>query len=153
LPDPKFIFQRYSEGAQASQTNFNYSKVSFPFYKDCRIFCEGEWEGIIKRDGIAIINKNNRNNLQLLVFGLITAFDHNMAFSLIKVFGLIILVGNVGNMLATCCADTSMSASFPNIPFFFQHPFLPIWLFLRPPPKNVEGFISEYVDCKKGTFF
>ncbi len=63
------IFIPYSEGAQASQTNFNYSKISFPFYKYCRIFCEGEWEQIIKRDGIAIINKNNRNNIQLLVFG------------------------------------------------------------------------------------
>jgi hypothetical protein len=28
------------------------------------------------------------------------------------------LVGNVGNMLATCPADTSMSANFPDIPFF-----------------------------------
>jgi hypothetical protein len=84
----------YSEGSQASQTNFNYSKISFPFYKDCRIFCEGEWEQIIKRDGIAIINKNNRNNLQLLVFGIITAFGHNMAFSLITVFGLIMAFGH-----------------------------------------------------------
>jgi hypothetical protein len=39
------------------------------------------------------------------------------------------LVGNVGNMLATCCTDMSMSANFPNIPFFCRHPFLPIWPF------------------------
>jgi hypothetical protein len=31
-----------SKGARASQTNFIYSKISFHFCKDCRIFCEGE---------------------------------------------------------------------------------------------------------------
>jgi hypothetical protein len=39
------------------------------------------------------------------------------------------LVGNVGNMSATCCANTSMLANFPDIPFFCRHPFLPIWPF------------------------
>ncbi len=39
------------------------------------------------------------------------------------------LVGNVGNMLATCCADMSMLANFPDIPFFCRHPFLPFWPF------------------------
>ncbi len=39
------------------------------------------------------------------------------------------LVGNVGDMSATCRADTSMLADFPDIPFFCRHPFLPIWPF------------------------
>jgi hypothetical protein len=30
------------EGAQASQSNFNDSKISLHFRKDCRIFCEGD---------------------------------------------------------------------------------------------------------------
>ncbi len=34
-------------------------------------------------------------------------------------------------MSATCRADTSMSANFPDIPYFLRHPFLPIWLFPR----------------------
>jgi hypothetical protein len=33
-------------------------------------------------------------------------------------FGLLALVGNVGDMSATCRANTSMLANFPNIPFF-----------------------------------
>ena len=41
------------------------------------------------------------------------------------------LVGNVGDMLATCRADMSMLANFPDIPFFCRHPFLPIWPFPR----------------------
>jgi hypothetical protein len=41
------------------------------------------------------------------------------------------LVGSVGDMSAACCADTSMSANFPDIPFFSQHPFLPFWPFPR----------------------
>jgi hypothetical protein len=32
----------------------------------------------------------------------------------------------VGDMSATCRANTSMSANFPDIPFFCRHPFLPI---------------------------
>jgi hypothetical protein len=32
-------------------------------------------------------------------------------------------------MSATCRADTSMLANFPNIPFFCRHPFLPVWPF------------------------
>ncbi len=48
-----------------------------------------------------------------------------------SLFFLLPLVGNVGNMLATCRTDTSMSANFPDIPFFCRHPFLPIWLFPR----------------------
>jgi hypothetical protein len=34
----------YSEGAQASQNNFNDSKISLCFRKDCGIFCEVKWE-------------------------------------------------------------------------------------------------------------
>jgi hypothetical protein len=33
-----------SEGTRASPTKFNYSEISFHFCKNCRIFCEGEWE-------------------------------------------------------------------------------------------------------------
>jgi hypothetical protein len=36
-----------SEGVCASTNNFNDSKISLHFCKDCRIFCEGEWERII----------------------------------------------------------------------------------------------------------
>jgi hypothetical protein len=43
-----------------------YSKISLYFCKDCRIFCEGKWrKQIIKKDGKAIINAINRNNLPL----------------------------------------------------------------------------------------
>jgi hypothetical protein len=34
------------------------------------------------------------------------------------------LVGNVRDMSATCRTDTSMSANFPNIPFFLRTSFL-----------------------------
>jgi hypothetical protein len=82
----------YSEGAQASQNNFNDSKISLHFCKDYGIFCEGEWEQIIKRDGIAIINKNNKNNLQLLDIGLISFID----FGFNKINGFVGLVGLIG---------------------------------------------------------
>jgi hypothetical protein len=51
--------------------------------------------------------------------------------SIDKYLDLMILVGNVGDMSATCRADMSMSANFPDIPFFCRHPFLPIWQFPR----------------------
>jgi hypothetical protein len=77
-----------------------YSKISLHFCKDCRIFCEGEWKKrIIKKDGKAIINAINRNNLPLLAFGrnlafgLSMAFGRNLAFSLNLAFGLIMAFG------------------------------------------------------------
>jgi hypothetical protein len=91
-----------SEGVRASTNNFNESKISLHFRKDCGIFCEGEWEQIIKRDGIAIIHANNRNNSQLLVFGLIMAFSHNKLIELIGLLGLIRFVGHIGH---SCLVD------------------------------------------------
>jgi hypothetical protein len=77
-----------------------YSKISLHFCKDCRIFCEGEWrKRIIKKDGEAIINAMNRNNLPLLAFGrnfafgLSMAFGHNLAFGLNLAFSLIMAFG------------------------------------------------------------
>jgi hypothetical protein len=50
-----------SEGARASPTKSNYSKISFHFCKDCRIFCEGEWEWDVKDDGDAVIKQQSAN--------------------------------------------------------------------------------------------
>jgi hypothetical protein len=88
----------YSEGAQASQSNFNDSKISLHFRKDCGIFCEGEWEQIIKRDGIPIINKNNRNNLQVSDIGLIGLinFGHITINSFVGLVGLLGFIGHIG---------------------------------------------------------
>jgi hypothetical protein len=87
----------YSEGAQASQNNFNDSKISLHFRKDCGIFCEGEWEQIIKRDGIAIINKNKRNNLQLSDISLIglTTFGLLTINGFVGLVGLIDFIGHI----------------------------------------------------------
>ena len=46
-----------SEGARASPTNFNYSKISFHFCKDCRLFCEEEWEWNVKDCGKAVVKR------------------------------------------------------------------------------------------------
>ena len=46
-----------SEGARASPTNFNYSKISFHFCKDCRLFCDGEWEWGVKDGGKAVVKR------------------------------------------------------------------------------------------------
>jgi hypothetical protein len=50
---------KYSERAQASQTNFNDSKIFLHFRKDCWIFCEEELEQIIKNDTKTTINVDN----------------------------------------------------------------------------------------------
>ncbi len=56
---------------------------------------------------------------------------HSWTVVLSNISCLMCLVGNVCDMLATCRADTSMSANFSDIPFFCRHPFLPIWPFPR----------------------
>ena len=38
-----------------SRNMFIVSKISFHFCKDCRIFCEGEWEWDVKDDGKAVV--------------------------------------------------------------------------------------------------
>jgi hypothetical protein len=98
-----------SERVSASTNNFNDSKISLHFRKDCRIYCEGEWEQIIKKDGIAIINANNRNNLQSSVFGLIMAFGHNKLIELIGFFSLIGFVGRIGR---SCLVDIFHAIGF-----------------------------------------
>jgi hypothetical protein len=69
------------------------SETSFYFYKDCKIFCEGEWECKV------IINTNDGNNnnyteaVELTIIGLVDhnlAFYRNMAFGLTLAFGLTI---------------------------------------------------------------
>ena len=51
-----------SEGARASSTEFNYSKISFHFCKGCRIFCEGEWEWEVKDNGKALAKQHSAND-------------------------------------------------------------------------------------------
>jgi len=51
-----------SEGARASSTKFNYSEISFRFCKDCRIFCEGEWEWDVKDDVKAVVKRQSAND-------------------------------------------------------------------------------------------
>jgi hypothetical protein len=91
----------YSEGAQASQNNFNDSKIFLHFHEDCGIFCEGEWEQIIKRDGIAIINENNRNNLQLSDIGLIILIHFGL-ITISSFAGLVGLIGFIGHISLIC---------------------------------------------------
>ncbi len=50
-----------SEGVQASPTKLNHSKTSFHFCKDCRIFCEGEWEWKVKDNGKAVVKRQSAN--------------------------------------------------------------------------------------------
>jgi hypothetical protein len=71
-----------------------YSKISLHFCENCRIFREGEWrKRIIKKDGKAIINAINRNNLPSLAFGRNLAFGLNLAFVLTMAFSLIMAFG------------------------------------------------------------
>jgi hypothetical protein len=66
----KFIlfYSSKSEGAQAASNHSSQlivasinSEISFYFCKDCRTFCEGEWEWDEKDDGDAIIKQQSAN--------------------------------------------------------------------------------------------
>jgi hypothetical protein len=91
----EFIYLSGSEGVRAAPNlshqlivESNYSKISFHFCEDCRIFHEGVKE--------AIINTINRNNMAFghnMAFGL--AFGHNMAFGCNLAFGRYLAFGPI----------------------------------------------------------
>jgi hypothetical protein len=66
----------------ATKLIVEYSKISFHFCKDCRIFCEGVKGTISISSNSGSVCPSGHN------FASGVAFDHNLAFSLILAFGL-----------------------------------------------------------------